>query len=335
MRQRSKQDSGVWDAGNLWRRWRGGKEGISRDCGSGSQRDAVEGQKRVSHSQNIVYIHSSTTKSTRTSRLPVSFQTTLHYHRNIVWFTDIPQLLFVTIDVCSSLSIGHNAGFADTAASPKRRRDVPKPLTELHAPSRSASSQAARRDYSEHAFSVAAVAPTSSTSFSASSASPMLTSKSTCTLLPPHLTSPEMGSVRSASLAADLLPLDPVGSPLDTLPTEQRSTLPKIDGTRPHQSSTRHRLRSAEIVSRNRTSGRCQLASSFDPVQHASATARPSHQRVRYNDKDPPWRVGAHPDNAARAMHGLHLGVQSSGESVRSLEIDAMGGPRVDPDMLT
>ncbi|KAF8206700.1 hypothetical protein K438DRAFT_1963020 [Mycena galopus ATCC 62051] len=187
---------------------------------------------------------------------------------------------------------------------PSRARDIPKPLMELHAPSRSASPQAARRDYSERAFSVAAVAPTSSTSLSASSASPMLASKSTCTLLPPHLTAPEMGSVRSASFAGDLLPLHPVGSRLDTLPTEQRSTLPKIDGTRPHQSSKRHRLRGAEIVSRNRTSGRCQLASSFDPVQHASVTARPLHQRVRYNDKDPPWRVGAHPDNAARAMHG-------------------------------
>ncbi|KAF8206818.1 hypothetical protein K438DRAFT_1963131 [Mycena galopus ATCC 62051] len=95
---------------------------------------------------------------------------------------------------------------------PSRARDVPKPLTELHAPSRSASPQAARRDYSERAFSVAAVAPTSSTSLSASSAPPMLASKSTCTLLPQHLTAPEMGSVRSASFAADLHPLHPASA---------------------------------------------------------------------------------------------------------------------------
>ncbi|KAF8188814.1 hypothetical protein K438DRAFT_2145841 [Mycena galopus ATCC 62051] len=60
----------------------------------------------------------------------------------------------------------YNDGFMDTAfslrstASPtlrslnNRARDVPKPLTELHALSRSASPQAARRDYSERAFSL-------------------------------------------------------------------------------------------------------------------------------------------------------------------------------------
>ncbi|KAJ7924510.1 hypothetical protein B0H13DRAFT_2315410 [Mycena leptocephala] len=98
----------------------------------------------------------------------------------------------------------------------------------------------------------------------------------------------------------------PFGSRQNALPPQSRSMPLKIDAAIPLGSSIRCCPRVDDVVPRDRTSGRCRcLESSFIPAQLFSPAApRPSHHRVRYNGKDPPWRIGSHPENAARAPCG-------------------------------